>query len=31
MAAPTNALVDGTTPFVARGEDFTATFALTIA
>jgi aldose 1-epimerase len=31
MAAPTNALVDGTTPFVARGEAFTATFALTIA
>jgi galactose mutarotase-like enzyme len=31
MAAPTNALVEGTTPFVARGEDFTATFALTIA
>ena len=30
MAAPTNALVGGTTPFVARGEAFTATFALTI-
>jgi aldose 1-epimerase len=30
MAAPTNALVAGTTPFVPRGEAFTATFALTI-
>jgi galactose mutarotase-like enzyme len=30
MAAPTNALVAGTTPFVRRGEAFTATFALTI-
>jgi aldose 1-epimerase len=30
MAAPTNALVAGTTPFVARGEAFTATFALTL-
>jgi aldose 1-epimerase len=31
MAAPTNALVDGTTPFVAPGEAFTGTFALTLA
>ena len=30
MAAPTNALVAGTTPFVPSGEAFTATFALTI-
>ncbi|HZN12927.1 MAG TPA: aldose 1-epimerase [Acidimicrobiales bacterium] len=30
MAAPTNALVEGTTPFVPSGEAFTATFALTI-
>ena len=30
MAAPTNALVAGTTPFVRSGEAFTATFALTI-
>ena len=30
MAAPTNALVAGTTPFVPCGEAFTATFALTI-
>jgi aldose 1-epimerase len=30
MAAPTNALVAGTTPFVRRGEAFTATFALTV-
>jgi aldose 1-epimerase len=30
MAAPTNALVAGTTPFVRSGETFTATFALTI-
>jgi len=30
MAAPTNALAAGTTPFVASGEAFTATFALTI-
>ena len=30
MAAPTNALVEGTTPFVSSGEAFTATFALTI-
>ena len=30
MAAPTNALVAGTTPLVRSGEAFTATFALTI-
>jgi aldose 1-epimerase len=30
MAAPTNSLVAGTTPFVPRGEAFTARFALTI-
>jgi aldose 1-epimerase len=30
MAAPTNALVAGTAPLVARGEAFTATFALAI-
>ena len=30
MAAPTNALVEGTTPFAARGDAFTATFALAI-
>jgi aldose 1-epimerase len=30
MAAPTNALVAGTTPFVRSGEAFTATFGLTI-
>ena len=30
MAAPTNALVAGTTPFVRSGDAFTATFALTI-
>lgn len=30
MAAPTNALVAGTTPFVPRGEALTATFTLTI-
>jgi aldose 1-epimerase len=30
MAAPTNALGAGTTPFVPSGEAFTATFALTI-
>jgi hypothetical protein len=30
MAAPTNALVAGTTPFVPCGKAVTATFALTI-
>jgi hypothetical protein len=31
MAAPTNALVDGTAPLVAPGDVFTARFALVLS
>jgi hypothetical protein len=30
MAAPTNALVDGTPPLVAPGDSFTARFAIAL-